>query len=85
VSAAADGVTDHPEHGQNEADQQHDDADRPEDDDVRDEPDDEKDDAEDDQLWLLAVKGDKPCCSQGLEQHLQVTAEGSARHRASPD
>jgi hypothetical protein len=27
----------------------------------------------------------KPCCSQGPEQHLQVTAERSARHRASPD
>jgi hypothetical protein len=55
VSAAADGVTDHAEHGRNDADQQHDNADRPEDDDVRDEP----DDAEDDQLWLLAVRGEK--------------------------
>jgi hypothetical protein len=41
VSAAADGVTGHPEQGQNEAGQQHDNADRPEDDDLRDEPDDE--------------------------------------------
>jgi hypothetical protein len=45
VSAAADGVTDHPGHGQNDADQQHDNADRPEDDDLCDEPDDEQDDA----------------------------------------
>jgi hypothetical protein len=54
VSAAADGMAEHPEDEQNEADNQHDDADRPEDGDLRDEPDNEQDNAEDDQLWLLA-------------------------------
>lgn len=83
MSAAADGVTDHPEHGQDQAGQQDDNADRPEDDDLRDEPDDKKDDAEDDQLWLPAVQGRKPCCSQGLEQHPQGTVEKPARYRTS--
>jgi hypothetical protein len=55
VSAAADGVTGHPEHCQNDADHQHNNADRPDDGDLRDEPDNEQDNAENDQLWLLAV------------------------------
>ena len=54
MSAATDGVADHPEHGQNDAEQQHDNADSPEDRDLRDEPDNEQDNAEDDQLLLLA-------------------------------
>jgi hypothetical protein len=69
VPAAADGVTDHPEHGQNDADQQHDNAD------LCDEPDNEQDDAEDDQLWLLAVKGDKPRCCRVQSNILKLPPE----------
>jgi hypothetical protein len=54
VPAAADGMAEHPEHEQDEADHQHDNADGPEDGDLRDEPDNEQDNAEDDQLWLPA-------------------------------
>src|ERR1035441_623300 len=55
VFPAADGVTDHPEHCQDDADHQHNNSDGPDDGNLRDEPDNQQDDAENDQLWLLAV------------------------------
>ena len=43
---AADGVTGHPEHYQDDANHQHNDADRPDDGNLRDEPDNQQDETE---------------------------------------
>src|ERR1017187_6141441 len=55
VFPAADSVTGHPAHYQDDANHQHNNADRPDDGNLRDEPDNQQDETENNQLWLLAI------------------------------
>jgi hypothetical protein len=56
VPATADRVADHPEHSQDQANEQDNDAERPQDRDFRHEPDNEKKNAENNQEELLAAE-----------------------------